>query len=51
MESVSDLFAILSEIFPNQANGAEFDVNSVPFGFYEVVRTVPESNSSYSWDL
>lgn len=45
MESVRDLFAILSEIFPDQANGAEFDVNSVPFGFYEVVRTVPKSDN------
>lgn len=45
MESVSNLFVILSEIFPSQANGAEFDVNSVPFGFYEVVRTVPKSDN------
>ncbi len=45
MESVKDLFTILAEIFPNQANGVEFDVNRVPFGFYEIVRTVPKSDN------
>lgn len=45
MESVRYLFDILSEVFPNQANGAEFDVNRVPFGFYEVVRTVQKSDN------
>lgn len=45
MTSVKCLFAILAEIFPNQANGAEFDVNRVPFGFYEIVRAVPKSDN------
>lgn len=43
--SVKCLFAILAELFPNQANGAEFDVNRVPFGFYEIVRAVPKSDN------
>lgn len=45
MKSVKDLFDILAELFPNKVNGKEFDVYSVPFGFYEIVRRVPKSDN------
>lgn len=43
--SVRNLFYILSEVFPDQANGVKFNVNSVPFDSYEVVRKVEKSKN------
>jgi serine/threonine protein kinase len=40
MDSVKNLFDILAEVFPENADGAMFDVNKVPFGFYEIERAV-----------
>jgi hypothetical protein len=45
IESVKNLFDILSEVFPEQAKGAEFDINNIPFGFYEIVRAVPKGQN------
>lgn len=45
MRAVQYLFEIFAEVFLDQSKNISFDVNKVPFGFYEIVRAVPKGNN------